>query len=191
MRVLVEAVSQETAYVQPDYPYSFRLRCERRCWIETKKGHGYRFVTQTSNPKRPGMWNKPKAGVYHTLALLTLTEEGENAGHVDIHVASFYDGVEKLDAFEARFGEHFTETNRKTMQLLRAADRASKRVTYTIVEPSAEGEEAEPPQTREEQSRMFRSVVLDELRKGDPGCGHKECLETPELRAACEESKPT
>ena len=50
-RPLIGHTSQETAFVQPDYPYSRRLRCQRRGWIETKKGHGQRFVTQTSNPK--------------------------------------------------------------------------------------------------------------------------------------------
>lgn len=45
--------SPETAYIVEDYPYSFRLRCQMRVWLEYKKRHGYRMVTQTSNPRKP------------------------------------------------------------------------------------------------------------------------------------------
>ena len=57
--------SPESAYVVDDYPYGFRLRCRIRYWIETDPKHGCRMVSQTSNPKRPGLvWNKPKASTY-------------------------------------------------------------------------------------------------------------------------------
>ena len=52
----------ESAYVVEDYPYGFRLRTTIRYWVETKKGHGQRFVSQTMNPKKTyEHWNKPKA----------------------------------------------------------------------------------------------------------------------------------
>jgi len=58
--------SQETAFVVKDYPYGFRLRCQIRYWLEYKKGKGFRFWSQTSNPKITGLlaWNKPKASTY-------------------------------------------------------------------------------------------------------------------------------
>lgn len=57
--------SPETAYEVEDYPYGFRLRCKIRYWLEHKRAHGHRLVSQTTNPKKPGVvWNKPKAGVY-------------------------------------------------------------------------------------------------------------------------------
>jgi hypothetical protein len=57
-------VSPETAYVVDDYPYGFRLRCKIRYWLEYKLDHGYRLVSQTTNPKRGHVWNKPKASTY-------------------------------------------------------------------------------------------------------------------------------
>lgn len=57
-------VSPETAYLVDDYPYGFKLRCQMRYWLEHKPKHGFRLMQQTSNPKKPGTWNKPKAGTY-------------------------------------------------------------------------------------------------------------------------------
>lgn len=60
-------VSAETAYVVDDYPYGFRLRCKIRYWLDVDKchRHGIRLMSQTSNPKKPGLvWNKPKASTY-------------------------------------------------------------------------------------------------------------------------------
>lgn len=68
MKVLWGHNSAETAYVVADYPYGFRLRCQIRYWLEYRKGKGFRFVSQTTNPKRPGeVWNKPKASTYSPL----------------------------------------------------------------------------------------------------------------------------
>jgi hypothetical protein len=64
------AVSPETAVIIPDYPYGFRLRCMMRVWVEYKAGKGFRYCTQTSNPKKPGtVWNKPKAGTYSRVSM--------------------------------------------------------------------------------------------------------------------------
>ena len=64
------AVSPETAIIVPDYPYGFRLRCKLRVWVEYKAGKGFRYCTQTSNPKKPGeVWNKPKAGTYSRVSM--------------------------------------------------------------------------------------------------------------------------
>ena len=70
--------SPETAYVIDDYPYGFRLRCKMRCWIEYKAKKGFRFVTQTTNPKKPiEIWNKPKESTYSEMAgNMFLDDEG-------------------------------------------------------------------------------------------------------------------
>ena len=106
MRTLVGHVSAETAYVQPDYPYSFTLRCERRVWVETKPKHGQRVVTQTRNPKT-GRWNAPKAGVYHALAAIALDDDPSSPTHGHVVVAAFsaYRGRAELEAFLAAHGE--------------------------------------------------------------------------------------
>lgn len=84
--------SPETAYVIEDYPYSFRLRCQKRVWIEYKNTLGYRSVFQTSNPRaqgsvsgtpetaslgtpRPVLWNARKNGTYSSIALAMYLSE--------------------------------------------------------------------------------------------------------------------
>ncbi len=53
--LLAGHVSPETAYVVSDYPYGFRLRCQIRYWLEYSPTHGFRLVSQTTNPKRSGI----------------------------------------------------------------------------------------------------------------------------------------
>lgn len=62
--ILKGHISPETAYEVADYPYGFRLRCKIRYWLEVDKKRGVRFVSQTTNPKRGDVWNKPKASTY-------------------------------------------------------------------------------------------------------------------------------
>lgn len=67
MTPLYGHTNAESAYAVDDYPYGFRLRCSIRYWIESNK-NGFRFVSQTTNPKKPGTpWNKPKASRYAKL----------------------------------------------------------------------------------------------------------------------------
>lgn len=71
--------STDTAYVVDDYPYGFRLRCSIRYWVETaekgaKKGR-QRFMSQTTNPKKPGdPWNKPKGSTYSLMVWMYLDD---------------------------------------------------------------------------------------------------------------------
>ena len=77
MQVLTGHHSPDTAYEIADFPYGFSLRCRKRYWVEYKRGHGARVVSQTTNPKRGHTWNKPKAGIYATFAqVLYLDEQG-------------------------------------------------------------------------------------------------------------------
>lgn len=64
MEILKGHISPETAYVVEDYPYGFRLRCKIRYWLEFVKNKGVRFWSQTTNPKKGNVWNKPKASTY-------------------------------------------------------------------------------------------------------------------------------
>jgi hypothetical protein len=96
-------LSAETAYVVDDYPYGFTLRCKIRYWIEYKEGKGFRFVSQTTNPKRGNtVWNKPKASTYSRFGGAMYLDENE---HVHFWGLSEYcDGAEAkkyLDTFEA------------------------------------------------------------------------------------------
>jgi len=60
--------SPETAYVVEDYPYGFKARTQARFWLEHNPSKGFRFLSQTMDPKRPGVWNKPKASTFSRLA---------------------------------------------------------------------------------------------------------------------------
>ena len=105
MSVLTGHTSPETAYVVADYPYGFRLRCQIRYWIETTK-HGSRVVSQTTNPKRPGIvWNKPKASTYTALRVLFIDE---STGYVENAGLSVYADSDKIVAFEAAYGAALT-----------------------------------------------------------------------------------
>jgi peptidoglycan hydrolase-like protein with peptidoglycan-binding domain len=88
MKQLIGHTSPDTAYLVSDYPYGFRLRTSIRYWIETKKGFGQRFVSQTMNPKN-GKWNKPKAGTYY-LAMVMVLEDNGYVGHAALHAADTY-----------------------------------------------------------------------------------------------------
>ncbi len=95
--------SAVTAYVQADWPYGFKLRCQRLCWLERDAKRGYRFCTQTSNPKKATLvWNAPKKSTYTMLAIMGLDEEN----HVTWTGCSMYD-FDKVEAFVAKFGHAF------------------------------------------------------------------------------------
>lgn len=64
MEILKGHTSPETAYIVEDYPYGYKLRCKIRYWIEFKPKKGFRFCSQTTNPKRGHVWNKPKCCTY-------------------------------------------------------------------------------------------------------------------------------
>lgn len=66
MKPLYGHTSQDTAYVVSGYPYG-RLRTNIRFWNEFRPSKGYRFVSQTQNPKN-GVWNNPRLGTYYLLA---------------------------------------------------------------------------------------------------------------------------
>jgi hypothetical protein len=91
---LYDAVSMETALVQDGYPYG-RLRTQRRAWMEHKPNKGYRFVTQTKDPKT-GRWNKPHAGTYSEFAVLYLDTRDN---HVHARGSSPGDYVENIKKF--------------------------------------------------------------------------------------------
>jgi hypothetical protein len=123
----------ESAYLVPDYPFGFRLRCQIRYWIETatkgaKKGE-LRFVSQTTNPKVEGtVWNKPKASTYYSLAVMYL-DENEHVKHAGI---SFWH-YPADDARWRRMGivDQLTAEQRKVYDFLLAASEKINPTTWT------------------------------------------------------------
>ncbi len=129
VRTLAGHTSPETGFTVPDYPYGFRLRCTMRHWIEHRPGHGFRHVTQTTNPKKAGEpWNKPKASTYSPVLVLTLDAEG----HVRSEGLGIYRGEEEIAAYEARHGDALTPEHRAGIAHLRALNARAARVSYTV-----------------------------------------------------------
>jgi hypothetical protein len=135
--------SQDTAHVTLDYPYGFKLRCERRCWLERDPAgrKGYRFCTQTSNPKKPGTWNAPKKSTYTMLAVMGLDEEN----HVTWTGVSMYQFEDTQD-FVDKYGHAFDANQAMdSAAMLHAYKRHQARkaaVTHVIetgTRPSLEG----------------------------------------------------
>lgn len=92
--------SEETAYIIADYPYGFKLRCQMKVWLEYREGKGFRMVTRTSNPKKPGMWNKDKASTYASLGACLYLDEND---HIHQAAVSLYSTIEAVKAFAVNF----------------------------------------------------------------------------------------
>ena len=97
--------SEATAYVVDDYPYGFRERTQIRYWLEGKPGKGWRFVSQTMNPKT-GRWNKPKASTYADWGGAMYKDE---KGHVHWDGIGAYSDENKILAFVKAFPEAKSE----------------------------------------------------------------------------------
>lgn len=107
--------TQETAYLVDDYPYGFRLRCKIRYWLEFKAGHGFRLVSQTTNPKRSGeVWNKPKASTYTLMGVMGLDDQN----HVTWTGLSLYDDGARVAQFEVEYGHSFDDNQQKAIAYL-------------------------------------------------------------------------
>ena len=132
VRVLHGHVNAESAYLVPDYPYGFRLRCQIRYWVETaatgaKKGER-RFMSQTTNPKVAGtVWNKPKASTYYSLAVMYL----DGNDHVQHRGIGFWH-YPADDARWRRMGivDQLTADQRKVYDVLLAVSEKANPTTW-------------------------------------------------------------
>ena len=83
-QILSGHISADTAYVVDDYPYGFRLRCKIRYWLESNN-KGVRLVTQTTNPKKSHIWNKPKYFTYSSQAGAMFLDDQGHVHHAGLH----------------------------------------------------------------------------------------------------------
>jgi hypothetical protein len=102
MQILKGHISPDTAYVVDDYPYGFRLRCKIRYWIEYKPKLGFRLCSQTTNPKRGNVWNKPKASIYANIAGAMYLDENS---HVQFAALSGYANGKESAEWLATYGD--------------------------------------------------------------------------------------
>lgn len=106
MQILKGHISPETAFVVDDYPYGFRLRCKIRYWLEFSPKHGFRFVSQTTNPKRGNVWNKPKKSTFARFGGAMYLDD---AGHVQWNGLSEYSTGAEAEGFLKVYGEGIPE----------------------------------------------------------------------------------
>jgi hypothetical protein len=112
MKILSGHVSPETAFVVDDYPYGYSLRCKIRYWLEFHPRHGFRFVSQTTNPKRGDVWNKPKASTYYKFGAAMYLDDQEHVSWAGL--SEYSDGAE-AQAFKDKYFEGVPEAGRSTL----------------------------------------------------------------------------
>jgi hypothetical protein len=119
MKILTGHTSPETAYLVDDYPYGYTLRCKIRYWLEYKNKLGFRLVSQTTNPKRPGeVWNKPKASTYAKFGGCMYLDDN---GHVQWTGLSEYCDGKEAQAFLNTYGAGVPEIGQEIMRRFVAA----------------------------------------------------------------------
>lgn len=127
-QLLIGHTNKDNGHITEDYPYSFKLRCKRKVWVETKPGFGQRAVYQTTNPRRAEeAWNAPKPGTYSAITLLYIDPA---TGYVEQAGLGMYASAATIEEFVNRFGEEelFKDSwIAKVIPVMRKVAAASKR----------------------------------------------------------------
>jgi hypothetical protein len=140
--------SEATAYVVDDYPYGFRERTQIRYWLEAKPKKGWRFVSQTMNPKT-NRWNKPKASTYIEWGAAMYLDD---KGHVHWDGVGPYSDEHKILAFITTFpGADMRELRKVVPAKLRYLQATlSGKAVWTINGVPQPRSEADDERTRRE-----------------------------------------
>lgn len=122
MKILKGHISPATAYVVDDYPYGYTLRCKIRYWLEYNPKFGFRFVSQTTNPKKIGeVWNKPKPSTYCKFGGCMYLDENEHVHWAGL--TEYSTGAEAL-AWKDKWFEGVPEAGKATVMRWVAAKAA-------------------------------------------------------------------
>jgi len=121
MKLLFNHTSPDTAYVVDDYPYGFQLRCKIRYWLEYNPKRGFRFWSQTTNPKRGHIWNKAKASTFVRFGAAMYLDDN---GHVQWAGLSEYCNGAEAKSFQDTYGEAVPEVGRNMLNRWVAAKTA-------------------------------------------------------------------
>jgi hypothetical protein len=113
MQILSGHTSPETAYVVEDYPYGFTLRCKMRYWLEFSPKRGFRLMSQTTNPKRGNVWNKPKASTYMRFGGCMYLDD---QGHVQWSGLSEYCTGAEAEAWAKTYGAGVPEEGHELLR---------------------------------------------------------------------------
>ena len=153
--------SPETAYLVPDYPYGFKLRCQKRYWLEYKANKGWRLCSQTTNPKKGDVWNKPDMSIYIDQAACMYLDE---KNHVQWKGISLYSKSEEALAFVQQFPE--ADLEQLSKWAVAKADYAQKRAFGEIVRTMNKVVQPDSPVEIEENKKDARlwTEVLEAIK---------------------------
>lgn len=125
-QLLTGHVSEETSKLVEDYPYG-RQRTQIRYWIETVKGKGDRFCSQTLNPKT-GRWNKPKKSTYTPVRFMNVERQEDGRDFIKADAAfSMYADADQLETWVETIKEIGLPEQRAQFALILAIARETKR----------------------------------------------------------------
>jgi len=100
MKIIYGHTSEETAKVIDNYPWGFKLKTQRRYWIETVAKKGDRFVFQTLDP-RTNKWCKPKKSTYSDVMYMVEKDNGHiSRGEISQYSDNIASRASKLELSE-------------------------------------------------------------------------------------------
>jgi len=152
-----------SAYVVDDYPYGFKLRTQAKFWLEFNSGKGYRFLSQTMDPKT-GRWNKPKASTYLKFAGAMYLDE---KGHVQWTGLGEYSEAAQMSEFLSDFPGADTTILKKFVpmkvklyeKLLEANANGSSGFTINgVVQPATEADVGRNRKSLEEWTDVMKKL---------------------------------
>lgn len=150
--------TKENPHIIPDYPYGFTLRCQMRVWVEHKDGKGYRYVTQTSNPRTGNInWNNPKASTYNPFPLIVGTNE---EGHVKYTALHGYMEPGEFTDWLKQYGECLTEDQKKAIQYFMVRRQWLRENTHWTVHILQPGEKYDTEAQKEKQDKIMLASHL-------------------------------
>jgi hypothetical protein len=115
--------SFETAFLIEDYPFGFRLRCQKKVWIETDKKKGQRLMEQTTNPRNDNKtWNKVKMSTYSEMIVLFIDNE---TGYLESDYVSEYNITRESGPFLGKYEDGLTRPQIDRLTQFKAANIAN------------------------------------------------------------------
>lgn len=107
-----------------DYPWGFKLRTQQRYWIEYKPKMGFRFMTQTLDP-RSNKWCKAKGSTYYAAAFMYRDAE---TGYIKWWASSL-NGDDEINTFINLLKVNTTNFTEEQSQTIMAQILMSCRIT--------------------------------------------------------------
>ena len=132
---LYNHTSFETAYVVQDWPWGYKLRTEKRFWIESNK-NGDREISQTLDP-RTGKWCAPKKSTYYPVRIFYTSDQskvetqGEEVDQLLCEIIDKYDN-EDIKSFYERHKDNLNDFQKAQIKKWIGFNEAMKNVTFSF-----------------------------------------------------------